>query len=116
IQETAERPTLEAREPSLAVDGVKGSIRAVFQDHVRPVDPVALLDVREMADDLVGRPRARTFVAAGPSFGEPREHRAKRAGGSPKDLLAGFERELHGRPPRLESTEMGTPTGSSGTR
>jgi hypothetical protein len=55
-QKIAELPVPEADEPRFSIDGLEDAFRAVFEDHPRPVDPVALLDVGEVPDDLVGRP------------------------------------------------------------
>ena len=68
----------------------------MFEDQPCPIDPVAFLNMGEVANDLVRRPRVGRFARGDPGVGTVREHGLQHVGSSTKDFLTELEREVHG--------------------
>jgi hypothetical protein len=95
IQHRRDLPTTESFEPCFPVNGLEDASRAMVEDQPSAVHPVALLDVKEVPHDLVGRPRVESFVTCGPVFGQPEQHRLQHSGSAEQHLFARREAELH---------------------
>jgi len=72
VEETGKR-RLRGAEVCLTVEGREGKSLAMFQDDLRAGEPIRLLPVDEMTDDLGDGPFAFALVAVCPCFGEVAE-------------------------------------------
>ena len=69
VQKLGQAQAIEPRKAGFAVDRAKDR-RPVVEDHAGPIDPVDLLDVDEMPNNLVRRPCTRSLVTQDPIFRE----------------------------------------------
>src|SRR5439155_26041803 len=77
------------------VVGLEDGVRALRQDDLRARDPIGLLAVDEVAHDVEGTERARTFVGAAPALVDAREERPQHRWRAAQDVDALAEVEGH---------------------
>lgn len=81
---------------AFAVEGLKSLRFAVLEDHGGAGNPVGVLGMDEVADDVEGGPSVETFVGVGKRFGEVAEKGLER-GGSAGEKCSGLGKRRSGR-------------------